>query len=177
MNVNFDSRPIPAEPQELARLEESLGRGLPAAYATFLTEFGGGPLALNEYVGATEAAGDISVRRFFTAAELADPQAWWTGRVPEDFLPVADSAGGNLIYLALGQEDQGSIYFWDHNWEAEEDESPDMRNMTVVATDFTDFLDNLRASTLDGPEPKGTGWIDPDFAREIKGAPSHGQSS
>lgn len=148
-------------------MEESLGRTLPTAYATFLTEFGGGPLALNKYVGETEVADDISVRRFFTVAELADPQAWWIDRVPESFLPVADSAGGNLICLALGAESHGSVYFWDHNWEAEEDETPDMRNMTVVTTGFSDFLDNLREATLDGPEPEGTGWIDPDFAREL----------
>lgn len=36
-----------------------------------------------------------------------------------------------------------------------------------VDADFSDFLDNLREATLDGPEPEGTGWIDPDFAREL----------
>lgn len=167
MNVDYASTPTLATSRDLVLLQSSLEYALPADYTVFLTRFGSGSLALNEYVGSTEVARDIAIHKFFTVTELVDPHAWWIGRVPEGFLPIADSAGGNLICLALHDEDRGAVYFWDHSWEAEEDEIPDMRNMTLVATSFTDFLVNLQPVTTNELGPTGTGWIDADFAREL----------
>ena len=167
MQVAFTSGPVQASAEELAALTEAVG-AVPADYARFLADVGSGQLALNEYAGESEVAADIAVGIVYAPGEIGDPEAWWVDRVPAGFIGIAESAGGNLICLSLGSEDQGAVYFWDHNWEAEDGEVPDMSNMTLVAHSFSEFIDALRPVDMSQvPESEGTAWIDPEFAREL----------
>ncbi len=67
-------------------------------------------------------------------------------RLPDNLLPIANDPGGNLICLSLIGNDLGSIYFWNHDWEADDHEEPTYENIFLIATSFTEFIDSL---TLD----------------------------
>ena len=65
-------------------------------------------------------------------------------RIPANTFPIARDPGSNLLLISLKGDDYGHIYFWNHNWEADEDETPDYSNMSLVANSFTDLLNNLK---------------------------------
>ncbi len=64
-------------------------------------------------------------------------------RVPANLLPIARDPGGNLICLSIAGSDRGKVYFWDHEEEAEEGETPGYDNVYFVADSFDDLLHNL----------------------------------
>jgi len=64
----------------------------------------------------------------------------YDGRIPNDFLVIAHAGGGNLFCINLANE---SIYFWDHELEASENETPSFNNLSLAAASFTEFLEKL----------------------------------
>jgi hypothetical protein len=68
-------------------------------------------------------------------------------RVPDWLLPVASDALGNLFAVSLRDQDRGSVWFWDHEREADEDEPPTETNLRRKAADWRTFLESL------GPPP------------------------
>ena len=65
-------------------------------------------------------------------------------RVPSWLLPVASDEYGNLFGISVRNSDSGSVWFWDHEQEADEDEPPTEDNLTYRAPDWQSFLDSLR---------------------------------
>ena len=65
------------------------------------------------------------------------------GRVPDGLLPIVGDPFGNVLCIKLSPPARGSIDFWDHEREVDEDEEPNLQNMTMLADCFTDFLDGL----------------------------------
>jgi hypothetical protein len=76
---------------------------------------------------------------------------------------VAHAPGGNLICLSLREEDRGTVWFWDHEQEAEEGDPPREDNLTMVAESFDEFASRLVApDDADVPEPTVREvWVDP----------------
>jgi hypothetical protein len=74
-------------------------------------------------------------------------------RMPEHFLPIADSGGGDQIAIMVGGDKSGSVFFWDHHAEWDEEdyledglpEPPDLKwqNVTLIAPSFEDLLKRL----------------------------------
>jgi hypothetical protein len=64
-------------------------------------------------------------------------------RVPNTLLPVARDPGGNLLCLQLSEQDYGKVYFWDHEDEVAEGETPGFDNVYFVAASFDELLNNL----------------------------------
>lgn len=67
-------------------------------------------------------------------------------RLPSHLLPIAHDPGGNLICISCGNDDSGSIYFWDH--ENEVDYSvmgdKDYTNLYLIAKNLHEFIDKLK---------------------------------
>jgi cell wall assembly regulator SMI1 len=61
-------------------------------------------------------------------------------RIPLNILPIADDPFGNMICISLSGNDCGNVYFWNHEEEVE-NESYD--NLSLIANNFNEFLDNL----------------------------------
>ena len=57
--------------------------------------------------------------------------------------PVASDEFGNLYCMSIRRGDGGSIWFWDHELEADEGEAPRLDNIDRVADDWTQFLNGL----------------------------------
>lgn len=71
------------------------------------------------------------------------------GRISRYMLPIADDMFGNLFLLSVRKKDFGSVYFWDHEFEYDEDYDEGTvetyeDNLTKVAVTFTDFVLNIR---------------------------------
>src|SRR5438045_1042548 len=116
MTVEYLRREPPASPQLVERLEQQLGRRLPESYRDYLLKQDGGRLRSN----------DAGVNTIFGLGEVPDWASMWRvlktfhDRVPAWLLPVARDEVGNLYAISLRDEDLGSVWFWDHEEEADE---------------------------------------------------------
>lgn len=140
MPVEYLRSEPPAPPQLVDRLEQQIGRRLPDAYRDYLLGRDGGRLDNN----------DGAVNDIFGLGEVPDWASMWLvletfhDRVPAWLLPVARDAYGNLYAISLRDEDHGSVWFWDHEEEADEGEPPAENNIERKAPDWQTFLDSLR---------------------------------
>jgi hypothetical protein len=140
MTVGYRIRCGPVPETAVEELERRLGRVLPPAYRAYLRQQNGGWLEDN----------NEAVKIVFGVG--ADPSAldlWrkldvFAGRVPSWLLPVAQDEYGNLFCVSLRDADLGSVWFWDHEEEADEGEPPTEDNLTRRDDDWTAFLASLR---------------------------------
>jgi hypothetical protein len=140
MAVAYRHRLPPAPPEHIERLQQRLGRPLPAAYLDYLGHQDGGQLADNtEVVNIIFGLGDVP-----DWANLWHKLETFHDRIPAWLLLVAQDAFGNLFALSLRDQDLGSVWFWDHEEEADEGEPPTEDNLTLKAPDWQTFLDSLR---------------------------------
>lgn len=66
-------------------------------------------------------------------------------RMPPEIIPIGSDPGGNQICMAITGKHYGTIYFWDHECEADE-EKPSYSNVHIVASRFSEFLSSLEKS-------------------------------
>lgn len=148
MAVAFSETQAPASEELIQRLERQAGQPLPPGYREFLRQHDGGPLDVND-----KAVDEI----FGLGDDVPDFANMWQqletyrDRVPPWLLPVASDSFGNLFALSLRPEDYGSVWFWDHEKEADEDEPPAEDNIRRVAPDWPTFLDALNPVDLSQP--------------------------
>ncbi|KPN72755.1 SMI1/KNR4 family protein [Neisseria sp. 74A18] len=64
----------------------------------------------------------------------------YEGRYPSSMLPIASAGGGDLILLGIAGEYNSKIYYWDHNFEAEESGTDYFENIEFIANNLKDFL-------------------------------------
>lgn len=131
------------EPQIIS-MENDLGLSLPESYKSFILEHNGGLPARCLFdipgrgqssvvfygIQTDEAHNDLS-KAFFA----------YKDRLPEDTLPIGFDPGGNLVCLVLGGEEEGKIYFWDHEVE---NTPPSLEKMWCLANSFEAFLRSLQ---------------------------------
>src|SRR6185503_19571317 len=136
-------------------LEQALGAVIPDAFKRFLRENDGGEPADNEFpVGTTN---DSGVNAFLSIREIASERDELASRLPPQMIPIALVEGGNLVLLHLGD---GSVHFWDHEYE----------QSLALAQTFDEFIGGLRPFD---PEPVQlrpgqvkSVWIDPSLLDE-----------
>jgi cell wall assembly regulator SMI1 len=141
MAVTYRREAPPATLADVDRLEERIGQELPNDYRSYLLHQDGGRLADNDQAvkvifGVREDAPDWS--------NMWDKLDIFEDRVPEWLLPVAQDEYGNLFAVSLRDEDRGSVWFWDHEEEADEDEPPSEDNIEQRAASWTEFLASLQ---------------------------------
>ena len=143
MNVSYRRREPPATVELVDRLEQRIGRTLPAAYRDYLLAQDGGRLSDNSE----------GLKSIFGLGELSKWSSLWhvlevyADRHPPWLLLVADDECGNLFAISLRDEDLGSVWFWDHEEEGDEGEPPTEDNITPRAPDWVAFLDSLEPET------------------------------
>jgi hypothetical protein len=133
--------------QQLASLEHRLGGPLPEEYVAFLLRSNGGRADRSSFEFRDHTGGPTTSRvawffglsndaSYGLEANLYD----YEGRIPAGFFPMGCDPFGNVLLLAVGSTDYGSVWFWDHEGEREE---PDFSNMSRVASSFPDFIGML----------------------------------
>ena len=142
--------------EQFKKVEEQIGVTLPADYASFLVEYGGTTLdGGDEYVAfpylEEYPRGKIGLLNVFfgiipgNGYDIVDNYLAYKGRMPFNLLPIANDPGGNVICLAIYGEDEGKVYFWDHEEEDVVDEGiePSRDNLYLVAHSFEEFINSL----------------------------------
>lgn len=142
-------------PQQILQLEGSLGAALPQDYKKFVQDFAFS--TFNNYVAfnfledcpwAEDGKGLIDIFLGFDEEDGRDLQKTLqrlSGRIPSEYLPIADDALGNRICIKIKGEEIGSIHFWAHDEEEDEPEN----NMYLISKSFAEFIDNLFVDELD----------------------------
>jgi hypothetical protein len=141
MAVGYRRQAGPAPAEAIERLERQAGQPLPADYRAYLGQHDGGRLqdnneALNEVFGVGPDTPEW--------ASMWKKLDLYADRVPKWLLPVASDAFGNLFALSLRDQDKGSVWFWDHEREADEDEPPADDNIEYRSASWRAFLDSLQ---------------------------------
>jgi hypothetical protein len=132
---------------DLQRLEAQLFISLPSDYADFLKRYNGGrPIPKRFHIPTAEGHRTGQVLDFFGVDDpVQSCRLDWNarvfpGRTPADFLPVACEDGGNIICMRLGQNEFGSVYYWDHHMKTEQ---PSDGSLFRIAGSFSGFLSAL----------------------------------
>jgi hypothetical protein len=146
-------QPTKAETEDL---ERRLGGSLPPTYADLVDEYGGTAFEKRVKFPITApcswgARGSVNVFFGFLDEEDVYDLRWnlntYEGRVPRELLPIANDPGGNLVLLGIRGENEGRLFFWDH--ENEQQPGPDGNvgygNICLVASDLDAFMNSLFA--------------------------------
>jgi SMI1/KNR4 family protein SUKH-1 len=70
-------------------------------------------------------------------------------RIPRDFFPIAKDPGGNLLLMGWNGKYTNQIYFWDHDFEAEQGVELNMANMYFISPNLAHLLENLTELELE----------------------------
>ncbi|MGH3738914.1 MAG: SMI1/KNR4 family protein [Micromonosporaceae bacterium] len=175
MTVGYRRREAPAQQAKLAELDQRTGHTLPDDYRAFLAEGDGGRFQDNSEAAKTIfGVGDVP-----DWADLWEVLEVYANRVPGWLLPVASDEYGNLFCVSLRDTDKGSVWFWDHEEEADSGELPTEENLSRKADSWTAFLASLKASrnSAIASTPRslgGLGRLAWGSARLVAGAPFDG---
>jgi SMI1 / KNR4 family (SUKH-1) len=144
----------PVTDDQIDHVEALLGVTLPIAYRKFLLATNGGrpdPDGIDISWSADQTRCDhwrtSLVSRFLAIhdGEKANFVEYnletFKGRIPPDTIAIAYDAGGNLILLGVGEENNGKVFFWVKDHEVEEGETPGYDNVGILADSLTEFLD------------------------------------
>lgn len=145
MTLIHDSKGVVSE-QEIFNLENKLGIYFPKDYIEFLKKNNGG---YPDPDGFDFSNGDdgSSIDRFFSISDsknesIIEYYSNYKNRIPKGYFPIAKDPGDNLIIIDINH-DKSIVYFWDHESEAEDGDIPGMGNVHLIASSFTEFIDNL----------------------------------
>ena len=79
-------------------------------------------------------SGFLSLRRIERSLKLLQ------NRIPDKYIPIGSTPGGDLIIICLESENYGNIFHWNHE---EEDENNLMFNIYFISEKFADFINAL----------------------------------
>jgi hypothetical protein len=132
--------------------EKIWGVELPTEYRDFLAENNGGyPYPDGFCIKAIDD--ESTVDRFLGLdvgpnSNLDNYVRVYKDRIPKELFPIAHDPGGNLVCIGISGEHLGRIYFWDHEYEADES-NVDFSNVHLVAETLEGFLANLYELEID----------------------------
>lgn len=177
LNLQFSPPCGPAPDEAIAGAERQLEVRIPRDYRQFLLEVcnGGRPEdnvfeRLDDDV-STGVVSFLGVGRPDAHDDMVKVYEIFKDRVPSWLLPVARAEAGNLICISIRKEDEGAIYFWDHELEADEGEPPTEENLTLLADSFRSFASALRPTAGEEmPQDMEVkrAWVDPAFLEQLK---------
>lgn len=126
-----------------------MGVSFPDDYRRFLLKYNGGK-PVKDRIQWTGRSGKLTgtlIDWFLTgnADRIKGLELYfhrYRGRMPSNLIPVAFDPGGNIICLACSGEDQGSVYFWDHESEAlvVGHDQPYRENLRLISRSFDGFV-------------------------------------
>lgn len=129
-------------------LEAFLNSKLPVQYRSHLIRFNGDRPTKNIF--NIEKKGESVLNRLFSLVSKRMEETLpyqinqYRNRIPSEMIPIGNDPGGNLILLALRGPKRGTIFFWEHDFESEEDSQSNYDNITEISNNFSDFMQALR---------------------------------
>jgi cell wall assembly regulator SMI1 len=140
---------------QIEEAEKFIGLNFPNEYKEHLLQNNGGQCApnifkFNENGRWTESCVDwflaIHDGEYDNLKEYVRTYKVDEKRLPIHILPIAHDPGGNLICISCGKQDEGQIYFWNHEQEVDYNlsEDTDYTNLYFVAKSFNEFIAGLK---------------------------------
>ncbi len=140
---------------DIKDIEDFVGLNLPKEYRQHLLEYNGGRCTPNifEYYEndkLTRSCIDwflaIYNGKYDNLIEYIKIYKLNKKRLPFQILPIAHDPGGNLICISCGFQDEGYVYFWDHENEVDYSKANDLNysNLYIIAKGFNDFINGLK---------------------------------
>jgi len=140
---------------QIEEIEQYVGLDFPSNYKNHLLQYNGGQCTpnifrFNENGKWTESCIDLflaiydgeydNLKEYIRIYKLDEK------RLPIHLLPFAHDPGGNLICISCANEDEGYVYFWDHENEIDYSISDDKNysNLYFVANSFNEFILSLK---------------------------------
>ncbi len=139
--------------RKIKELEKKCGINFTEEYKEFLGKYNGGSAEPNTIELPNTRILSFSITSFYGICEEAINDLFQTlqiyeGRIPPKCIPIAETEGGNLLCLNLGQERHGCIYYWDHDEELDYDIGEiRIENLYYVAASFKEFLTDFQNNT------------------------------
>ena len=138
--------------QDFDQIEQRLAIIFPEEYKAFLQQYNGGRSDRELFFHVPGWPSKITLINDFLgfvperAIDIDKNMDWLSGRLPKDFLQIANDPGGNRILISMASDSYGQIYFWDHENEPAEPGPllKDYSNIYLLACSFTKFLDQLK---------------------------------
>jgi len=151
LKLSFAVDEAPATGEQIEAVQARLGFQLPRQYLEQLQEHNGGVpgpnrctlksaqdlVAVQTFLGICRTD-DLDLERTFQA---------YRGRIGAALLPVARSEGGNLICISHDPCTNGKVYFWDHELESSDGETPNPKALLLIASSYRRFLSSLVSET------------------------------
>jgi hypothetical protein len=135
----------PVDEDAIAAAEKRMGRAIPPDYRDFLLEHNGGHPDPARFDIPGEEQPRTSRVSFFFGVDVQKPLnveyfvSTFEGRIPPELFPIGRDPGGNLMLM----DEDGKIFFWHHEGEAEDGEPPTRDNVSPVADSLDDLLRSL----------------------------------
>lgn len=174
MTISIKKSGPKIEASAIENLERELAYSFPDDYKRFLLGFNGGTPETNSFdVPATKTGSGVRIFYGVLGAgkdeDLVHEQRLLKDRLPVGIIAIAEAVGGNRVCLSLRAEDRGTVFFWDHELESEEDLAA---ALAKLASSFDAFLLLLRKfdpqSVELRPEQVEHVWVDPEFLKSLK---------
>lgn len=149
MKIQFKKSKRICEIKDIQTVERLIDFQMPHDYVDFLKVYNGAVPTINNIFKIPNVNNDSDIRTFFDIQEIASlVTKRMKNRFPNKVIPIAYDSCGNYICISFEEGKEG-IYFWDHELEADEDESPTWDNMFFLSRSFSGFLEMLEEFDLD----------------------------
>ena len=136
----------PISENDLKNVENKIGYQLPDEYKSFLLKHNGGRPNLDgvrhngehfDYVGHFYA-----IRGEMYHDDLIHQIKEYKDMIPEGYLPIGESPGGDVFCISLKDPTKGALFHWDHE-EANYDGEPWEYNMINLSPSLNEFIKGL----------------------------------
>lgn len=131
---------------QLVEFEKDFRCVLPNEYRTFLEQNNGGMPSLHDFKVNGEYFCDIGwffgVRGYLATHDIKTENIEARELMPDSYLAIGVSYGGNLICLCIDNTDYGAVYCWDHEL-ANYDGPASDDCMLKISDTFGEFLCSL----------------------------------
>ena len=136
--IQFTNSGAPITVKDINSTMQKLGITLPESYENFLLKTNGG---IPSYIYFTTEDNDYVIDQFYAISNKKGSfQSYFrhykleNNILPKKLAAIADDAFGNLICISLEDEDKGSIYFWNHEF----------NEIHFLSTDIDEFINHLK---------------------------------
>lgn len=153
--AEFSQTEAPLNVSQIEGMEEFVGLNFPIEYKDHLLKFNGGqcfPNIFNFYENGKIADSSVDWLLAIYDGEYDNLKTYIVTykieekRLPSHILPIAHDPGGNLICISCDKDDEGYVYFWDHENEVDYGvaEDDDYSNLYLIARSFDEFINGLK---------------------------------
>lgn len=156
--LQFESKGYPIKEQDISKFENFINSRLPNEYRNFLLEYNVCKIDPDGFTILINDTNDESRIQYFLGLNVNRRKEYYyslewyyelmQNRIPRHFLQIASDPLGNAILIHLND---GSIWFWDHELEAEIDTGNDysVDNIFLISKNFNNFLNSLHKIKID----------------------------